>query len=199
MELASLLAREPWSDHPASVHPVLAAVARAVNDWVSDEARNGLAALVPQMISTADAGPDGCARPERCARLVLLCAGRALQVSSFMAAEMESAQLTALSVLARHTVAPAGGRGHGGPRRDGTAVRRRTAALLDRAGLLSRLYPPQAAGEAAQAVSVIAGASPATGGRAAAAQPDTELCDLLRACSALCQAEVPARHAGWRG
>jgi hypothetical protein len=193
MELASLLAREPWGDHPASVHPVLAAVARAVSDWVSDEARNGLAALVPQMISTADAGPDGCARPERCARLVLLCAGRALQLSSFMAAEMESAQLTALSVLARHTVAPAG-RGHGGPRRDGTAVRRRTAALLDRAGLLSRLYPPQAATQAAQAVSIIAGASPATGGRAAT-QPDTELCDLLRACSALCQADVPACHA----
>src|SRR5712672_1121378 len=45
MELASLLAREPWGDHPASVHPVLAAVARAVSDRVSDEARNGLAAL----------------------------------------------------------------------------------------------------------------------------------------------------------
>ena len=28
MELASLLAGEPWSDHPACTHPLLAAVAR---------------------------------------------------------------------------------------------------------------------------------------------------------------------------
>lgn len=192
MELASLLAREPWSDHPASVHPVLAAVARAVNDGVGDTARNGLAPLVPQMIGTADTGPDGRPRPERCARLVLMCAGTALRLSSFMAAEMHSAQLTALSVLSRPTAAPVAGRACGGSGRDGTAVRRRTAALLDRAGLLSRLYPPRAAAEAAQAVSVIAGAGPATGGQAAA-RPDTQLCELLRACTALCQADVPRR------
>src|SRR5487761_220767 len=153
MELASALAGEPWSDHPACVHPVLAAVARAVNDRVGDAAREWLAPLVPQMIGTADAGPGGRPRPERCAQLVLLCARTALRLSPFMAAEMESARLTALSVLSR----PAGagtGAGAGSAQNNGTAVRRGTTALLDRFGLLSRLYPRQAAVEAAQAVSV---------------------------------------------
>jgi hypothetical protein len=178
MELASALAREPWSDHPACVHPVLAAVARAVNDRVGDAAREWLAPLVPRMIGTADAGPDGRPRPERCAELVLLCARTALRLSPFMAAEMESARLTALSVLSRH---------HGN---NGTAVRRRATALLDRLGLLSRVYPRQAAVEAAQAVSVIAGAGPAAS-RQAAARRDAQLGELLRVCTALCADDVP--------
>jgi hypothetical protein len=179
MELASALAREPWSDHPACVHPVLAAVARAVNDRVGDAAREWLAPLVPRMIGTADAGPDGRPRPERCAELVLLCARTALRLSPFMAAEMESARLTGLSVLSRHDG------------NNGTAVRRRATALLDRLGLLSRVYPRQAAVEAAQAVSVIAGAGPAVI-RQAAARRDAQLGELLRACTALCADDVPA-------
>ncbi len=35
MELASYLAGERWSDHPACTHPLLAAVARDVNDYTS--------------------------------------------------------------------------------------------------------------------------------------------------------------------
>jgi hypothetical protein len=178
MELASAVAREPWSDHPACVHPVLAAVARAVNDRVGDAAREWLAPLVPQLIGTADTGPDGRPGPERCAELVLLCARTALRLSPFMAAEMESARLTALSVLSRHAGT------------NGTPVRRRTTALLDRLGLLSRVYPRQAAVEAAQAVSVIAGAGPAAT-RQAAVRRDAPLCDLLRACTALCTDDAP--------
>ncbi len=62
MELASLLAGEPWSDHPASVHPVLGAVARAVNDRVSDTSRSRLAPLAPLtplMVGTAVLPPCG--------------------------------------------------------------------------------------------------------------------------------------------
>jgi hypothetical protein len=199
MELASALAREPWTDHPACVHPVLAAVARAVNDRVGEAAREWLAPLVPQMIGTADAGLDGRPRPERCAQVVLLCARMALRLSPFMAAEMESARLTALSVLSRHAGGTAGASGGisggtgtgGGTGKNGTAVRRRTTALLDRAGLLSRLYPRQAAVEAAQAVSVIAGAGPAAT-RQAAARHDAQLCELLRACTALCTDDGPS-------
>jgi hypothetical protein len=41
MEFASLPAGEPWSDHPACTHPLLAAVARHVNDYTSDAGRAG--------------------------------------------------------------------------------------------------------------------------------------------------------------
>jgi hypothetical protein len=50
MEFASLLAGERWSDHPACTHPLLAAVARHVNDHTSDAGRQRLAGLVPSVI-----------------------------------------------------------------------------------------------------------------------------------------------------
>ena len=50
MEFASLLAGERWSDHPACTHPLLAAVARHVNDHTSDAGRQRLAELIPSVI-----------------------------------------------------------------------------------------------------------------------------------------------------
>jgi hypothetical protein len=50
MEFASLLAGERWSDHPACTHPLLAAVARHVNDYTSDAGRSWLAELIPSVI-----------------------------------------------------------------------------------------------------------------------------------------------------
>ena len=50
MEFASLLAGERWSDHPACTHPLLAAVARHVNDYTSDAGRGRLAELIPSVI-----------------------------------------------------------------------------------------------------------------------------------------------------
>src|SRR5215207_4131624 len=50
MEFASLLAGERWSDHPACTHPLLAAVARHVNDHTSDAGRSQLADLIPSVI-----------------------------------------------------------------------------------------------------------------------------------------------------
>jgi hypothetical protein len=50
MELASYLAGERWSDHPSCTHPLLAALARLVNDHTSDAGRSDLAALVPSVI-----------------------------------------------------------------------------------------------------------------------------------------------------
>lgn len=52
MEVASLLAGQPWSDRPATTDPTLALVARGVNDNVSDPARLGLAPLVPAVVGT---------------------------------------------------------------------------------------------------------------------------------------------------
>jgi len=50
MELASYLAGERWSDHPACTHPLLAALARLVNDHTTDAGRSELARLVPSVI-----------------------------------------------------------------------------------------------------------------------------------------------------
>ena len=50
MELASFLAGERWSDHPTCTHPLLASLARLVNDYTSDAGRSRLGALVPSVI-----------------------------------------------------------------------------------------------------------------------------------------------------
>src|SRR5262245_65252133 len=50
MELASYMAGEPWSDHPECTHPALAALAREVNDYTTDEGRHRLAPMVPSVI-----------------------------------------------------------------------------------------------------------------------------------------------------
>ena len=57
MELASFLAGERWSDHPQCTHPLLAMLARAVNDLTSDEARPQLAPLIPSVIGLTSDDP----------------------------------------------------------------------------------------------------------------------------------------------
>lgn len=57
MELASFLAGERWSDHPSCTHPLLATLARDVNDHVSDGARTWLAPLVPEVIALTSSDP----------------------------------------------------------------------------------------------------------------------------------------------
>jgi len=56
MEYASHLAGERWSDHPPCTHAAVAALARAVNDCTSDEARGRLVPLIPSVIGLH--GPD---------------------------------------------------------------------------------------------------------------------------------------------
>ena len=57
MEFASYLAGERWSDAPACTHPLLAALARAVNDLTSDAERWRLAPLVPSVIGVTGDDP----------------------------------------------------------------------------------------------------------------------------------------------
>ncbi len=75
MELASFLAGERWSDHPACTHPLLAEVARNVNDRTSDADRPLLARLIPSVVglTTDDVRAD--------ARIALHCALVALPVA----------------------------------------------------------------------------------------------------------------------
>ncbi len=50
MEFASYLAGQRWSDHPSCTHPLLAALARSVNDHMSDAGRPLLAPLIPSVV-----------------------------------------------------------------------------------------------------------------------------------------------------
>lgn len=50
MELASLLAGERWSDHPTCTHPLLAQLARQVNDRTSDAGRQQLMPLTTSVV-----------------------------------------------------------------------------------------------------------------------------------------------------
>lgn len=58
MELASYMAGEPWSDHPECTHPALAALAREINDYTTDEGRHRLAPMVPSVIGLTSDDPQ---------------------------------------------------------------------------------------------------------------------------------------------
>jgi hypothetical protein len=88
MEYASYLAGEKWSDHPACTHPLLAELARQVNDFMSDEARQALVGLVPEVIGLT--GAD--------LRIDLRIALRAARTALPVAAE-ERQQMMASAVL----------------------------------------------------------------------------------------------------
>lgn len=56
MEMASLLANEPWSDHPSCTHPLIAHLARQVNDYTCDENRGELVVLIPSVVGLRGGG-----------------------------------------------------------------------------------------------------------------------------------------------
>jgi hypothetical protein len=72
MELASYLAGERWSDHPRCTHPLLAAMAREINDWISDSRRSELAPLIPDVIGLTTDDPRADAWIARIAGLAAL-------------------------------------------------------------------------------------------------------------------------------
>jgi len=103
MELVSYLAGERWSDHPACTHPLLAALARDVNDCTSDAGRPRLAELIPSVIGLTgeDLHID--------ARIALACARRALPVAAVARQQtMAVSVLTCERVLAALDGRPAG-------------------------------------------------------------------------------------------
>ena len=50
MEFASFLAGERWSDHPSCTHPLLAQLARRVNDHMGQAGRQQLVPLIPLVV-----------------------------------------------------------------------------------------------------------------------------------------------------
>ncbi|WP_270888700.1 hypothetical protein [Pedococcus sp. 5OH_020] len=55
MEMASFLAGERWSDHPTCTHPLLASLARLVNDSLSDDDRPRIAGFIPDVVGLTSA------------------------------------------------------------------------------------------------------------------------------------------------
>jgi hypothetical protein len=93
MELASYLAGERWSDHPVCTHPLLASLARLVNDHTSDDGRGRLVALIPSVIGLVSDDPHVDAE------IALRSATTALPVAS-----AEHQRALAVSVLAAERV-----------------------------------------------------------------------------------------------
>jgi hypothetical protein len=138
MELASLLAGERWSDHPACTHPLLAAVARHVNDSTSDAGRQRLAELIPSVIglNSDDLRVD--------ARIALRCATTALPVvSAERQRVMAVAILMADRVLAGHDGRPAEALGERRPA--GALEERRPAGALEERSAQALADVPHAA------------------------------------------------------
>ena len=67
MELASLLAGEPFSDRPASACPVIGGVLRAYNDAVDDERRQRLYGMAASVVETAPGDAELLARVDHVA------------------------------------------------------------------------------------------------------------------------------------
>ena len=65
MELASMLAGEPFSDHPVSVCPVIGSCLRAYNDWIDDDRRQDLYRYASKVVGTRGPQEVQRARSER--------------------------------------------------------------------------------------------------------------------------------------
>jgi hypothetical protein len=76
MELASMLAGEAFSDHPASVCPVIGAFLRAYNDWIDDDWRQDLYPYASQVVGSRGDKEVELVRADRLAAWVQQMRGR---------------------------------------------------------------------------------------------------------------------------
>jgi hypothetical protein len=188
MELVSFLAGERWSDHPACTHPLLAAVARDVNDYTSDAGRARLAGLIPSVIGLV--GDD--VRID--ARIALRCARTALPVvDAGRQRTMAVAVLACERVLAALEGRPAGGLAEQSRRALAEVphaarwARGFTRGAVIPPGTFRRHAAPATVHDAVQGIAV-----------AAVAQPDELLHDLLAGAIGECAALAGRDDAGQR-
>jgi hypothetical protein len=165
MELVAKLAKEPWTDRPACVHPVLGSIARMVHDHSSKAGRRELLPLAPAFLDTASVGFEGSAR------LVALCTSTALATAAELAEDerrrLSNARRTALYLLGTADK-PAG-------------LARWWLPVLDKVALSEPFYRTFVATEhAAEAVAVTARAA-----------DDLRLRQLLKQCLAVQGARRP--------
>jgi hypothetical protein len=100
MEFASYLAGEKWSDHPACTHPLLARLARLINDYSSDAERSQLAGLVPAVVGLTSDDP----------RVDLRIAWRAAATALPLAVEQRQRTMALTVVIAHRLRAEVDGR-----------------------------------------------------------------------------------------
>lgn len=100
MEFASYLAGEPWSDHPQCTHPLLAFLARGVNDFTSDGARQSLARHIPSVVGLHGESP----------RLDIAISLRAAATAIAVASESRQRALAAAVIACRAALDDAGWR-----------------------------------------------------------------------------------------
>ena len=118
MELASMLAGEPFTDHPSSVCPVIGAFLRAYNDVLEDDRRQVLYAYAAKVVGTRRGRREERSRA-RIAAETLLDRG-----------ERPPSPRMALPRRRRERIADAAGRALGRSRREGDHLA--ALALLDR-------------------------------------------------------------------
>jgi hypothetical protein len=188
MEMASFLAGERWSDHPSCTHPLLADLARLVNDSLTDRMRPLLIPLIPSVIglTSDDLHVD--------AAIALRCARAALPIA---AAPRQNVLATAV-IRCERVLAELDGR-------DGDAVSPQSRLVLDQvpdaaawarsfssgSGVSRRTFRKQTAPHILNiAVEGIA--------LACAPQVEQQLVDLLAATIADCQVLLPTVEAQMR-
>jgi hypothetical protein len=181
MEMASVLAGERWSDHPKCTQPLLAELARYVNDCTSDNNRHHLAVLIPSVVGLRSDDP------RMDARIALRCATSALPVASEERQRaLAVAVLTADRVLAELTGRPVADLEPGSRSALESAPSATTWAdeLVRRAGISRKGFHRHSAPSTVRlAVRAIADAC--------VSDPDTilrrMLTDVIEDCEALCQ------------
>ena len=191
MEYASLLAGEPWSDHPPCTHPLLAAVARHVNDHTSDGGRSNLAGLIPSVIGVT--GDD----PRIDVTIAIRCAATAIPV----VAEYRQRALAVSLLTAQRFVADLHRRS---PSTDDAELSGRAQAGLDRVAHAARWAEAFTAGHELAPKAFRHRSAPATVrvaviGIAEAAIPDPDrllhglLTTVIRNCTDRLGSDSPAR------
>jgi hypothetical protein len=190
MELASLLAGERWSDHPACTHPLLAALARHVNDHTSDADRQRLADLIPSVIGLT--GDD--LRID--ARIALGSATMALPV---VAAERQ--RVMAVSVLTcGRVLADLDGRPAGSLQEQSRLALAEVPQAAEWADQFTSGVRPSPKGFRRQAAPTIVGDAVEGIAQACVPDPDGMLRDLLVQAIEVCAAWVgPRRGPRWGG
>ena len=78
MEAVSAAAGLRWSDSPPCTHPLLAHLARLVNDAMSDSARQQLGGLVPDLVTAS--ADDSATTARASAHVAIACTEQALQI-----------------------------------------------------------------------------------------------------------------------
>jgi hypothetical protein len=103
MELASMLAGEPFTDRPRSVCPVIASYLRALNDLLDDRHRQLLYPYAAAAVGTAGDDAIRRMRLERCGSALEVAAGRSM-LQRLIARTATSSALTTTLALEHFTL-----------------------------------------------------------------------------------------------